>query len=131
MQLEAIKAEGSPDNLAKRTAARLIEKSELVLRRASAAIRLDRFHDLAAVFDRDGHISLGTLWAYYTTYPYLPACAIAKSSKTGSCPHLDTPIDWQNSDSPQPTAGTDRSTLDWSCPPTPLTSSGPRSTAFF
>jgi len=71
LQLDAIKAEGSPDNLAERTAARLIEKSELVLRRAAAAIRLDLDTTLHSVFERDGHISLGRLWEYYTTYPYL------------------------------------------------------------
>jgi hypothetical protein len=71
LQLDAVKAEGSPDNLAERTAARLIEKSELVLRRAAAAIRLDLDTSLRSVFERDGHISLGALWEYYTTYPYL------------------------------------------------------------
>ena len=96
MQLEAIKAEGSPDNLAKRTAARLIEKSELVLRRASAAIRLDLDTTLAAAFDRDGHISLGTLWAFYTTYPYLARLRDRKVLEDGVLSALDTPIDWQN-----------------------------------
>ena len=71
LHLDAIKAEGSTDNLAERTAARLIEKSELVLRRAAAAIRLDLDTSLRSVFERDGHISLGTLREYYTTYPYL------------------------------------------------------------
>ena len=96
LQLEAIKAEGSPDNLAKRTAARLIEKSELVLRRASAAIRLDLDTTLAAVFDRDGHISLGALWSYYTTYPYLARLRDRAVLEDGVLSSLDTPIDWQN-----------------------------------
>jgi predicted AAA+ superfamily ATPase len=96
LQLEAIKAEGSPDNLAQRTAARLIEKSELVLRRASAAIRLDLDTTLASVFDRDGHMSLGDLWGYYTTYPYLARLRDRGVLEDGVLSTLDTPIDWQN-----------------------------------
>ena len=91
MQLEAIKAEGSPDNLAKRTAARLIEKSELVLRRASAAIRLDLDTTLA----RSSTATATSAWEPFgpTTRPTRtsPACAIAKSWKTGSCPHSTRP----------------------------------------
>ena len=132
MQLEAIKAEGSPDNLAKRTAARLIEKSELVLRRASAAIRLDLDTTLAAAFDREGHISLGTLWAFYTTYPYLARLRDRKVLEDGVLSSLDTPIDWQNQGfALAGTAGTDRSTPDWSCPPTLPATCRPLSTAFF
>lgn len=96
LQLEAIKAEGSPDNLAHRTAARLIEKSELVLRRASAAIRLDLDTTLSLVFDRDGHISLGTLWEYYSTYPYLARLRDRSVLEDGVLSTLDTIIDWQN-----------------------------------
>lgn len=96
LQLEPIKAEGSPDNLALRTSARLIEKSELVLRRASAAVRLDLDTTLAAVFDRDGHISLGALWSYYTTYPYLARLRDRGVLEDGVLSTLDTPIDWQN-----------------------------------
>jgi len=96
LQLEAIKAEGSPDNLAQRTAARLIEKSELVLRRASAGIRLDLDTTLASVFNRDGHISLGALWEYYTTYPYLARLRDRRVLEDGILSTLDTPIDWQN-----------------------------------
>jgi hypothetical protein len=96
LQLEAIKAEGSPDNLAQRTAARLIEKSELVLRRASAGIRLDLDTTLASVFNRDGHISLGALWEYYTTYPYLARLRDRTVLEDGVLSALDTTIDWQN-----------------------------------
>ena len=96
LHLDAVKAEGSPDNLAERTAARLIEKSELVLRRAAAAIRLDLDTTLRSVFERDGHISLGTLWDYYTTYPYLARLRDRGVLEDGVLSTLDTPIDWQN-----------------------------------
>lgn len=96
LHLDAVKTEGSPDNLAERTAARLIEKSELVLRRAAAAIRLDLDTSLRSVFERDGHISLRTLWEYYTTYPYLARLRDRGVLEDGVLSTLDTPIDWQN-----------------------------------
>jgi predicted AAA+ superfamily ATPase len=96
LQLDAIKAEGSTDNLAERTAARLIEKSELVLRRAAAAVRLDLDTSLRSVFERDGHISLGTLWEYYTTYPYLARLRDRNVLEDGVLSTLDSPIDWQH-----------------------------------
>lgn len=65
----------------------------VVLRRASAAIRLD-LDALAAVFDYDGHISLN--WAYYTTYPYLARLRDRKVLEDGVLSSLDTPIDWQH-----------------------------------
>ena len=104
LQLEPIKAEGG------RTAwpanCRQAHRSpELVLRRASAAIRLDLDTTLATVFDRDAHISLGALWDYYTTYP-LARLRTAKFSKPASSSTLDTPIDWQHRDSPSLTTGT-------------------------
>ena len=51
---------------------------------------------LAAAFDREGHISLGTLWAFYTTYPYLARLRDRKVLEDGVLSSLDTPIDWQN-----------------------------------
>ncbi len=96
LQLDAIKAEGSTDNLAERTAARLIEKSELVVRRAAAAIRLDLDTSLRSVFERDGHISLGTLWEYYTTYPYLARLRDRNVLEDGVLSTLDSPLDWEH-----------------------------------
>jgi hypothetical protein len=96
LHLDAVKAEGSTDNLAERTATRLIEKSELVLRRAAAAIRLDLDTTLHSVFERDGHINLGTLWEYYTTYPYLARLRDRSVLEDGVLSTLDSPIDWQH-----------------------------------
>ena len=97
LHLDAIKAEGSTDNLAERTAARLIEKSELVLRRAAAAIRLDLDTSLRSVFERDGHISLGTLRKHTsTTYPYLARLRYYDVLEDGVLSTRDSPIDWEH-----------------------------------
>jgi hypothetical protein len=74
----------------------LIEKSELVLRRAAAAIRLDLDTTLRSVFERDGHISIGALWEYYTTYPYLARLRDRSVLEDGVLSTLDSPIDWQH-----------------------------------
>ncbi|MFF0239109.1 Swt1 family HEPN domain-containing protein [Rhodococcus pyridinivorans] len=95
LHLDAIKAEGSVGNLAERTAKRLVDKSELVLKRASAAIRLDLDSSLHTVFERDGHISLGALWDYYTTYPFLARLRDRTVLEDGVLSTLDTPIDWE------------------------------------
>ena len=81
MQLEAIKAEGSPDNLAKRTAARLIEKSELVLRRASAAIRLGSGHDFGRGFDREATSAWEPPGPSTRPIRTSPGCAIAGAGR--------------------------------------------------
>ncbi|WP_231390207.1 ATP-binding protein [Nocardia sp. CNY236] len=95
LHLDAIKAEGSTENLAVRTAKRLVDKSELVLERASAAIRLDLDTALHTVFERDGHIDLGMLWDYYTTYPYLARLRDRSVLHKGVLSTLDTPADWE------------------------------------
>ncbi|MGV0906271.1 DUF499 domain-containing protein [Mycobacterium novum] len=96
LHLEAIKAEGSGEDLAQRTAKRLVDKSELVLRRASGAIRLDLDTTLHTVFERDGHISFGALWDYYTTYPYLARLRDRTVLQDGVLSALDSPIDWEH-----------------------------------
>ncbi|NKZ77519.1 DUF499 domain-containing protein [Rhodococcus hoagii] len=95
LHLDAIKAEGGTDNLAERTAKRLVDKSELVLKRASGGIRLDLDTTLHTVFERDGHISLGALWDYYTTYSYLARLRDRGVLEDGVLSTLDTPIDWE------------------------------------
>jgi Protein of unknown function (DUF499) len=95
LHFDAIKAEGGGEDLAERTAKRLIDKSELVLRRASTAIRLDLETTLQAVWERDGHISLGTLWEYYTTYPYLARLRDRSVLEDGVLSTLDAQIDWE------------------------------------
>jgi hypothetical protein len=50
---------------------------------------------LHSVFERDGHIGLGTLWEYYTTYPYLARLRDRSVLEEGVLSTLDTPIDWQ------------------------------------
>ncbi|TSD93520.1 ATP-binding protein [Skermania sp. ID1734] len=69
--LSAIKAEGTTTNLAERAAKRAKDQNQLVTSRAAPLLRYDLDTHLAAVWQRDGHISAGELWALYTTYAYL------------------------------------------------------------
>lgn len=59
------------ENLARRAAERLRSEGWLTVTRSAQLIRLDLNGPLKAVWERDGHISVGTLFGYYTTYPYL------------------------------------------------------------
>lgn len=68
--VEAIKAEGSDTDIVARTAKKLVTESALSVVRATSLMRMDLDAVLARVWE-PGHISLGELWALYTTYPYL------------------------------------------------------------
>ncbi|QOW01473.1 Swt1 family HEPN domain-containing protein [Rhodococcus pyridinivorans] len=71
LEIEAFKADGTTTDLAARAAAKLRNESLLALQRSASLIRHDLAGRLKAAWDRDGHISFGQLWNYYTTYPYL------------------------------------------------------------
>ncbi|MGV5047234.1 Swt1 family HEPN domain-containing protein [Rhodococcus pyridinivorans] len=71
LEIEAFKADGTTTDLAARAAGKLRNESLLVLQRNASLIRHDLSGRLKAGWDRDGHISFGQLWDYYTTYPYL------------------------------------------------------------
>ncbi|NLG46720.1 MULTISPECIES: Swt1 family HEPN domain-containing protein [Mycobacteriales] len=59
------------DNLSDRAATCLRNEGWLTTQRGAALIRHDLNGTLKAAWDRDGHIDFGTLFALYTTYPYL------------------------------------------------------------
>ncbi|WP_026061790.1 Swt1 family HEPN domain-containing protein [Rhodococcus rhodochrous] len=71
LEIEAFKADGTTTDLAARAAGKLRNESLLVLQRNASLIRHDLSGRLKTAWDRDGHISFGQLWDYYTTYPYL------------------------------------------------------------
>lgn len=71
LEIEAFKADGTTTDLAARAAAKLRNESLLTLQRSAGLIRHDLSGTLKAAWDREGHISFGQLWDYYTTYPYL------------------------------------------------------------
>ncbi|MGW5300922.1 Swt1 family HEPN domain-containing protein [Rhodococcus aetherivorans] len=71
LEIEAFKADGTTTDLAARAAAKLRNESLLILQRSASLIRHDLSGRLKSAWDRDGHITFGQLWDYYTTYPYL------------------------------------------------------------
>ncbi|WP_200172468.1 DUF499 domain-containing protein [Tomitella cavernea] len=59
-------------NLVDRAAARMRNQSALATQRSGNLVRMDIDRYLRGDWDRDGHIDSGTLWSYYTRYPYMP-----------------------------------------------------------
>lgn len=71
-QIEAVKAERQAPSLAERVAEKLHDEGRLLRDRRSSHLRMDLDGPLRAVWHRDDHIDVGQLWAYLTTYTYLP-----------------------------------------------------------
>ena len=71
LEIEAFKSDGATDQLADRAATKLRNESLLVLQRSASLIRHDLNGPLKNAWEREGHISFGQLFAYYSTYPYL------------------------------------------------------------
>lgn len=64
------KVEGQSESLADRVSRRLGNDGDLSTRQAAATIRL-AINKVPQVW-KDGHVSLGSLWALYCQYPYMP-----------------------------------------------------------
>ena len=69
--LEEKKADGAGTSLAERAAERARTESQLSISYAPSRIRMDLDGPLSAVWKREREISVGTLWSYYSAYPYL------------------------------------------------------------
>ncbi|WP_075835625.1 MULTISPECIES: Swt1 family HEPN domain-containing protein [unclassified Rhodococcus (in: high G+C Gram-positive bacteria)] len=65
------KKDSSGEQLAVRAAARLRNEGWLTIQRGPALIRHDLDGRLRAAWERDGHLTFGQLFGFYTTYPYL------------------------------------------------------------
>lgn len=68
--LDTFNTGGTTDDLVARTGKRMDDKSQLSFTRSSALISMDLTGPLAAAWEI-GHISVGALYGYYATYPYL------------------------------------------------------------
>jgi predicted AAA+ superfamily ATPase len=64
------KVEGQSESLAERVSRRLGNDGDLSTRQAAATIRL-AINKVPQIW-KDGHVSLGSLWALYCQYPYMP-----------------------------------------------------------
>jgi predicted AAA+ superfamily ATPase len=64
------KVEGQSESLAERVSRRLGNDGDLSTRQAAATIRL-AINKVPQIWN-DGHVSLGSLWALYCQYPYMP-----------------------------------------------------------
>ena len=110
-----------PDNLAKRTAARLIEKSEP----SFAGLQQPSASTWTRPWQRPSTATATSAWEPWAfTPPTVPRPAARSQGAGRRVPVRSTrPSTGRTKDSPSLTAGTDRSTPDWSCPPTLLASS--------
>lgn len=96
LTLNAIKAEGTTTtNLAERAAKRAREQNQLVVTRSATLIRYDLDENLASIWKRDGHISAGDLWKYYTTYPYMARLRDRQVFEDGVWSVYDNQLLWQ------------------------------------
>lgn len=68
--LETFNTGGTTDDLIARTGKRMADKSQLSFTRSCTLISMDLTGPLAAAWE-PGHISIGALYGYYATYPYL------------------------------------------------------------
>lgn len=96
LTIKAVKAEGSTDNVAARTAAKLLASDDLSLQRSAGPLRLDLDGPLRSAWDREGHISFGELWGYYTTYPYLARLRDRSVLAEGVRSVLDSELLWHD-----------------------------------
>lgn len=94
--IRPVKADGTTDDVADRTAAKLRASDDLSLQRAANVIRLDLDGPLRPAWDRLGHITFGELWGYYTTYPYLARLRDRSALADGVAAVLDSELFWQD-----------------------------------
>lgn len=69
--LEEKKSDGIGSSLAERAAERARTESQLSISYAPSRVHMDLDGPLGNVWRRDREISVGTLWGYYSAYPYL------------------------------------------------------------
>ncbi|GAC49107.1 DUF499 domain-containing protein [Gordonia aichiensis] len=82
--LDTFNTGGTTDDLIARTGARMRDKSQLSLTRSSRLISMDLTGPLAAAWE-PGHISVGELYGFYATYPYLARLRDRDSLIDGLC----------------------------------------------
>lgn len=84
------KVEGQSDSLADRVSRRLGNDGDLSTRQGAATIR----HAIGKVPQiwKEGHVSLGALWALYSQYPYMPRLRDRRVLNEGI---VDLPMIWQ------------------------------------
>ena len=91
------KVEGSRTSLAERVSRRLGNDGDLSTRQAAATIRL-AIGKVPQIW-KDGHVSLGALWALYSQYPYMPRLRDRRVLNEGI---VDMPMIWQTMPSLSP-----------------------------
>lgn len=69
--LEEVKADGQGGSLAERVAKKLGSAGVYSVQHAARSIRLSLESKVPAAW-ADGHVSIGSLWALYAQYPYMP-----------------------------------------------------------
>lgn len=84
------KVEGQSESLAERVSRRLGNDGDLSTRQAAANIRLD-INKVPQIW-KDGHVSLGSLWALYCQYPYMHRLRDRTVLNEGI---VDMPMLWQ------------------------------------
>lgn len=84
------KVEGQSDSLADRVSRRLGSDGDLSTRQAAATIRL-AISKVPQIW-KDGHVSLGALWALYCQYPYMPRLRDRQVLDKGI---VDMPMIWE------------------------------------
>lgn len=94
--IKPVKADGTTDDVAERTAAKLRAGDDLSLQRAANVIRLDLDGPLRPAWDKLGHISFGELWGYYTTYPYLARLRDRSVLADGVATVVDSELIWED-----------------------------------
>lgn len=67
----AVEKDTTKQNLTERAAARMRDQSALSVQRGGSLVRMDIDRFLRSVWDRDGHMTFGELWDFYTRYPYM------------------------------------------------------------
>ena len=88
--IKETKVEGQSDALADRVSRRLGNDGDLSTRQAAATIRL-AIGKVPQIW-KDGHVPLGSLWALYSQYPYMPRLRDRTVLDAGI---LDLPMIWQ------------------------------------
>ncbi|WP_193376452.1 Swt1 family HEPN domain-containing protein [Mycobacterium sp. UM_CSW] len=83
------KVEGQSESLAERVSRRLGNDGDLSIRQAAATIRL-AINKVPQIW-KDGHVSLGSLWALYCQYPYMPRLRDRTVLNEGI---VDMPMHW-------------------------------------
>ncbi len=96
MTIKLVKADGTGDDVAVRTATKLYDSDDLSLQRATNVIRLDLDGPLRSAWDKLGHITFGELWGYYTTYPYLARLRDRTVLAAGVAAVLDSELVWRD-----------------------------------